>query len=111
MLDVDGFRIDKAIQVTLDTQGEWSDSIRQCAQRFNKNNFYIPGEIVSGNSFGAIYIGRGQQTNQTYDNMTEALTMTNSSVPDLHIRSAKKSALDAAAFQYSLYRSITRFLG
>ncbi|KAH8702491.1 putative alpha-1,3-glucan synthase [Talaromyces proteolyticus] len=111
MLDIDGFRIDKAIQVTLDAQADWSDSIRQCARRFNKTNFYIPGEIVSGNSFGALYVGRGQQINQTNNNMTEVVAITNSSAPDLHIRSAEKVALDSAAFHYSLYRSLTRFLG
>ncbi|KAL1968942.1 hypothetical protein VTN77DRAFT_776 [Rasamsonia byssochlamydoides] len=111
MLDIDGFRIDKAIQVTLDAQGEWSDYIRQCARRFGKNNFYIPGEIVSGNSFGALYIGRGQQTNQTVTNITEAVTMTNATVPGLHLRPPEKAALDAAAFHYTVYRSLTRFLG
>lgn len=111
MLDIDGFRIDKALQVTLDAQGEWSDYIRQCARRFGKNNFYIPGEIVSGNSFGALYIGRGQQTNQTITNITKAMTMTNVSVPNQYLRPPEKVALDAAAFHYSLYRALTRFLG
>uniref|UniRef100_A0A093V713 alpha-1,3-glucan synthase n=1 Tax=Talaromyces marneffei PM1 TaxID=1077442 RepID=A0A093V713_TALMA len=111
MLDVDGFRIDKALQVTLDAQGDWSNSIRQCARRFNKHNFFIPGEIVSGNAFGALYIGRGQQTNQTMDNMTEIITMANSSIPGLHLRSSDKVALDAAAFHYTVYRALTRFLG
>lgn len=111
MLDIDGFRIDKALQVTLDAQGDWSDSIRQCARRFGKNNFFIPGEIVSGNSFGALYVGRGQQTNQTLDNMTEIVTLTNSSVPGLHLRSSDKVALDAAVFHYTVYRALTRFLG
>lgn len=111
MLDIDGFRIDKALQVTLDAQGEWSNSIRQCAKRFNKNNFFIPGEVVSGNSFGALYIGRGQQTNQTFDNITEAIRMTNASIPGLHLRSAENAALDAAVFHYTVYRALTRFLG
>lgn len=111
MLDIDGFRIDKALQVTLDAQGEWSDFIRQCARRFGKENFFIPGEIVSGNSFGALYIGRGRQTNQTVNNMTEAITMTNVSAPDMHLRPPEKVALDAAAFHYTLYRALTRFLG
>lgn len=61
MLDIDGFRIDKALQVTLDAQGEWSNSIRQCAKRFNKNNFFIPGEVVSGNSFGALILVEGNK--------------------------------------------------
>jgi alpha-1,3-glucan synthase len=111
MLDIDGFRIDKALQVTLDAQGDWSDATRQCARRFNKENFFIPGEIVSGNAFGALYIGRGQQTNQTIDNMTEIVTMTNISSPDLHIRSVDKVALDAAVFHYTVYRALARFLG
>ncbi|KAJ9408695.1 putative alpha-1,3-glucan synthase [Paecilomyces variotii] len=111
MLDIDGFRIDKAIQVTLDAQAEWSDSIRRCARRFGKENFYIPGEIVSGNSFGSLYIGRGRQTNQTITNMTEAVTLTNDSDHRMHIRPPQKAALDASAFHYSVYRSLTRFLG
>lgn len=111
MLDIDGYRIDKGIQVTLDALGEWSEYIRQCARQYGKENFYIPGEIVSGNSFGALYIGRGHQTNQTVPNMTEAVTMTNKSIPDLFLRPAEQSALDGAAFHYTFYRALCRFLG
>ena len=111
MLDIDGFRIDKAIQVTIDAQSEWSDRIRQCARRFGKDNFYIPGEIVSGNSFGALYIGRGRQPDQKIENMTEAVMMTNRSSDAGHIRPLNKAALDAAAFHYSVYRALARFLG
>ena len=109
MLDIDGFRIDKAIQVTLDSQADWSSSIRECARGFGKENFFIPGEIVSGNSFGSLYIGRGRQTNQSVENMTEAIT--NSVPDDMYIRPWGKSALDAAAFHYSVYRDLGRFLG
>ena len=109
MLDIDGFRIDKAIQVTLDSQANWSDSIRKCARDlFGKENFFIPGEIVAGNSFGSTYIGRGRQTNQTVENITEAIT--NAAPDDMHIRPSGKSALDAAAFHYSVYRILGRFL-
>jgi alpha-1,3-glucan synthase len=111
MLDIDGFRIDKGVQVTLDSLGEWSEYIRDCARQLGKENFYIPGEIVSGNSFGSLYIGRGHQTNQTVPNMTEAVTMTNQSTPDLFLRPAGQSALDGAAFHYSFYRALCRFLG
>jgi alpha-1,3-glucan synthase len=111
MLDIDGFRIDKALQVTLDAQGDWSDYIRRCARRFGKDNFYIPGEIVSGNSFGALYIGRGQQVNQTIANITEAMSMSNATVPGIHLRPSEKVALDAAAFHYTVYRALARFLG
>jgi alpha-1,3-glucan synthase len=114
MLDIDGFRIDKALQVTLDSQGEWSESIRNCARQVGKNNFYIPGEIVSGNAFGSLYIGRGHQTNQTISNLTEAFMMTNKtdqSNQDLFLRPTERSALDGAAFHYTLYRGLSRFLG
>lgn len=56
MLDIDGFRMDKGLQITADAQGEWSFFIRQCAASVGKHNFFIPGEIVGGNPFGAIYI-------------------------------------------------------
>jgi alpha-1,3-glucan synthase len=111
MLDIDGFRIDKALQVTLDAQGEWSDAMRQCAHRFGKNNFYIPGEMVSGNSFAALYVSRGRQIGQAVDNMTEAVMMTNETSDLGHIRPLEKAAIDAAAFHYSVYRALTRFLG
>ena len=111
MLDIDGFRIDKGLQVTLDAQGEWSDAIRQCARGFGKQNFFIPGEIVSGNSFGSLYIGRGRQTNQSISNLTEAVTMTNNTPPEMHLRPAEKVALDAAFFHYTIYRDLSRFLG
>lgn len=111
MLDIDGFRIDKALDITLDAQGGWSKAIRDCARRLGKNNFYIPGEIVSGNSLGAIYIGRGRQTNQTISNATEAMTLAEASRQDLHLRPLENSALDGAAFHYSFYRALTRFLG
>ena len=56
MLDIDGFRMDKGQQITVDAQGEWAHSIRECASVLGKNNFFIPGEIVSGNDFGSIYV-------------------------------------------------------
>jgi alpha-1,3-glucan synthase len=48
MLDIDGFRMDKGQQITVDAQGEFADYVRRCAGSFGKNNFFIPGEIVSG---------------------------------------------------------------
>ncbi|PYH63384.1 alpha-1,3-glucan synthase [Aspergillus vadensis CBS 113365] len=114
MLDIDGFRVDKALQVTLDQLGEWSESVRDCAQQVGKDNFYIPGEIVSGNAFGSLYIGRGRQTNQTISNITEAFMMTNKTdkaTEDLFLRPTSQSALDGAAFHYTLYRGLSRFLG
>ncbi|KAJ6007917.1 hypothetical protein N7540_011893 [Penicillium herquei] len=114
MLDIDGFRVDKALQATLDSLGEWSEYMRDCAKEVGKDNFYIPGEIVAGNAFGSLYIGRGHQTNQTISNLTEAFMMTNKtdkSDEDLFLRPAERSALDGAAFHYTLYRALSRFLG
>ena len=61
MLDIDGFRMDKGEEITVDAQGEFADHIRQCAVALGKHNFFIPGEIVSGNAFGAVYLGRGKE--------------------------------------------------
>lgn len=71
MLDIDSFRMDKGQQITVDAQGEFSDHIRKCAARFGKKNFFITGEIVSGNAFGAVYLGRGKEPS-----MVSAVTKT-----------------------------------
>lgn len=117
MLDIDGFRFDKATQVTVDALADFGDTIRQCARRFNKNNFFMPGEITGGNTFGSIYLGRGRQPNQIpggedSGNITLGVMMTNATKNDPYfLRDQGKNALDAAAFHYSVYRTLTRFLG
>ena len=127
-LDIDGFRIDKALQVTVDSQGtpllllypfwlltgyeaSWSAYIRTCAAQYSKNNFFIPGEIVSGNAFGAIYIGRGMEPQMQVDNLTGAVAVSDNTTNRDYIRDIEHSALDAAAFHYTVYRALTRFLG
>lgn len=40
MLDIDGFRMDKGQQITVDAQGEFADYIRGCAHAYNKTNFF-----------------------------------------------------------------------
>lgn len=112
MLDIDGFRMDKGQQITVDAQGEFADHIRQCAKSFGKNNFFIPGEIVSGNAFGADYLGRGKTPDMMVDDTTKAVLMTtNNSQSSGFIRDVGKNAFDSACFHYSTYRSLTRFLG
>ena len=112
MLDIDGFRMDKGQQITVDAQGEFADYIRQCARRFGKQNFFIPGEIVSGNAFGAIYLGRGKEPGQAVNDTTKAVQqMTNTTDDSLFLRGKGKNAFDAACFHYSTYRALTRFLG
>jgi hypothetical protein len=111
MLDIDGFRFDKATQITVDAQAEFGNYIRQCARKYGKTNFFMPGEITGGNNFASIYLGRGRQPDQTPHNITQAVTLTNNSDDKYFLREVGKQALDAAAFHYSIYRSLTRFLG
>ncbi|KAF2163334.1 glycosyltransferase family 5 protein [Zasmidium cellare ATCC 36951] len=106
-LDIDGFRIDKAMQVTVDPQGNWSAYQRECAQQVGKNNFFIPGEIVNGNADGSIYLGRGKEPRMQIYNVTEAMSTNDSE----YIRADGYQALDAGAFHYSTYRALMRFLG
>ena len=112
MLDIDGFRMDKGQQITVDAQAEFADYIRQCARRFGKKNFFIPGEIVSGNTFGAIYLGRGKEPNMRVNDTDKAVQMTTDNSDDSgFVRDKGKNAFDAACFHYSTYRSFERFLG
>ena len=111
ILDIDGFRIDKATQITPDMLGYWSDSVRQCARKFGKENFFIPGEITGGDTFGAIYLGRGRQPNMRPSDVQGAFSLTSDSDDEYFIREKRKNALDAGAFHYSVYRSMIRFMG
>ncbi|EFQ35820.1 alpha amylase [Colletotrichum graminicola M1.001] len=113
-LDVDGFRIDKAVQVTVDAQAEWSTAMRQCAKDLGKDNFMIVGEITSGNTLGSIYLGRGRTPGMASSlQLAQAVSLdaTSGSASGSFIREPGKSALDAGAFHYSVYRFMTRFLG
>lgn len=110
-LDIDGFRFDKATQVTVDAQGNFGQYIRECARKLGKDNFFMPGEITGGNTFGSIYLGRGRQPDMVPDTIDEAIKLTNDSDDKYFLRDPGKNALDAAAFHYSIYRALTRFLG
>ena len=113
MLDIDAFRLDKATQSTVDAQGAFSSFVRGCAERFGKKNFMVVGEITGGNTFGSIYVGRGRLSDPTTwpANLSDAIQMNNESDRKYFIRDEGQQALDAAAFHYSIYRSLTRFLG
>lgn len=110
MLDIDGFRFDKAAQVTVDAQGEFSAAMRKCAAGVGKDNFFLPGEITSGNNFASIYLGRGKQSDQKFPDLSTALNATGSD-DEAYIRAEGQNALDSAAFHYSIFRLLTRFLG
>ena len=110
-LDIDGFRFDKATQVTVDASGNFSHAMRECALRYNKTNFFLPGEITGGNTFGAIYLGRGREPQQYPASDEIAVKFNNNTSDEYFIRDPGYNALDAAAFHYSVYRTLTRFLG
>ncbi|KIV91342.1 hypothetical protein, variant [Exophiala mesophila] len=110
-LDIDGYRYDKATQSTVDAMGSMNDAMRQCARRFGKSNFFLPGEITGGNVFGSLYIGRGRQPDMLPENLTAAITMTNTSDSKYFLRQPQYGGLDAGAFHYTVYRTLTRFLG
>ncbi len=111
MLDIDGFRLDKATQITVDALGDFSSAMRRCASTVGKKNFIITGEIAGGNNFGSVYLGRGRQPDMKVDTLPQAFQMSNSSNDSLFIRDVGRNALDGAAFHFSIYRSLTRFLG
>jgi alpha-1,3-glucan synthase len=109
-MDIDGIRIDKATQVTLDALADWTTSTHACAKNVGKHNFFIPGEVTGGDRFGSLYIGRGRTLTQRPPGFIAASEVT----PDqtqFFLRDEGHIALDAVAFHYSIYRSLTRFLG
>lgn len=110
MLDIDGFRIDKGLTITVDAQADWSNYIRECASALGKNNFFIPGEIVSANPEASIYIGRGKEPQMALTTDL-ALTAGAGTNEEMWIRNQTRYALDAAAFHYTIYRYMCRFLG
>ena len=46
-LDIDGYRIDKGLTITVDAMAHWSQSIRACAKQHGKQNFYICGKHLA----------------------------------------------------------------
>ncbi|KAL4864230.1 hypothetical protein BDV12DRAFT_205867 [Aspergillus spectabilis] len=111
-LDIDGFRFDKSVQATLEPLSEMLAVYRECAKQYGKHNFFLPGEITSGDTFGSLYLGRGRQPDQRPGSAGAGVKLTNDSDSDSHfLRDDGLQALDASAFHYTIYRSMTRFLG
>ncbi|KAL8997767.1 MAG: hypothetical protein Q9169_003016 [Polycauliona sp. 2 TL-2023] len=111
MFDIDGFRMDKALQTTPDALAEFSAWQRQCARDHGKDNFLMVGEIVGDPKLASVYVGRGREPNMMEPNVTKALMATNMTNSSSYIREFGKGALDGAAFHYDIYGSMTRFLG
>lgn len=111
MLDIDGFRMDKAAQTPVDVHAKWSDYQRACAKRYGKENFLIVGEIVSKIPYASLLVGRGKQPDQAFDNMTQAVASVNVKEDSNYLRPFGSTALDGDAFHYPFYGAMTRFLG
>ncbi|KAF9052983.1 modular protein with glycoside hydrolase family 13 and glycosyltransferase family 5 domains [Panaeolus papilionaceus] len=109
-LDIDAIRIDKATQVTVDGMAEWTTNTKACAHAVNKTNFFIPGEVTGGDTFGALYIGRGRTEKQRPPGFLSAINVTRDQ-NEFFLRDSPRAGLDAVAFHYSVYRAIARFLG
>lgn len=110
MLDIDGFRMDKAAQTPIEIHAKWSDHQRACAKRFNKENFLIVGEIVSKVPYASVMIGRGKQPDMRWPSL-EAAVRANISNSSSFIRPEGSAVLDGDAFAYPFYGAMTRFLG
>ncbi|ORY13406.1 putative alpha-1,3-glucan synthase [Clohesyomyces aquaticus] len=111
MLDIDGFRMDKAAQTPIDIHAKWSDNQRACARRHGKDNFLIVGEVVSKIPYASLLIGRGKQPDQAFDNMSQAVSGRDLSNDNNYLRPFGSTALDGDAFHYPFYGAMTRFLG
>jgi alpha-1,3-glucan synthase len=111
MLDIDGFRVDKAAQTPIDVLSQWSTYQRNCAKRFRKDNFLVVGEIVGKDAYEALLVGRGKQPDMAWENASDALSAKNVQNSTDYIQDFGKGALDGAAFHYPTYGAMTRFLG
>ncbi|KAG8911787.1 Cell wall alpha-1,3-glucan synthase ags1, partial [Tulasnella sp. 417] len=109
-LDFDGIRIDKATQVTIEALSKWTTHTHECAAAVGKTNFFIPGEVTGGNAFGSLYYGRGRMPTQLPAGFVEASKITPKD-SQYFLRDVSQISLDAVAFHYSIYRSLSRFLG
>ncbi|KAI7955973.1 hypothetical protein MJO29_007372 [Puccinia striiformis f. sp. tritici] len=110
-LDMDALRVDKATQQSLEFMGKWGGALRTCAKNLGKNNFFITGEISDANTFGSLYIGRGRQPTHYANLDFDSAALVGANQTENFMRPAGENALDSAAFHYSIYRSLTRFLG
>ncbi|KAH7926306.1 glycoside hydrolase family 13/glycosyltransferase family 5 protein [Leucogyrophana mollusca] len=109
-LDIDAIRVDKSTQLSLQGMASWATATRACATNLGKKNFYITGEVTGGDTFGSLYIGRGRTPTQKPPGFLQAANLTESE-NQFFLRSQPNNALDGVAFHYSIYRSLTRFLG
>ncbi|OCB86737.1 modular protein [Sanghuangporus baumii] len=110
-LDIDAIRIDKSTQVTVDALAEWSTAARTCAAGLGKDNFFVTGEVTGGNTFGALYYGRGRTPNNLPSSDLAVIYNITPTDDQYFLRDYGDNGLDGVAFHYSIYRGLERFLG
>ena len=89
-----------------------SQYVNSCSHHGLVANHPNQGEIVSGNAFGSVYLGRGKEPTMVVNDTNKAVQLTTQTADDsLFIRDAGQNAFDAACFHYSTYRSFLRNLG
>ncbi|KAL8704522.1 MAG: hypothetical protein Q9201_002331 [Fulgogasparrea decipioides] len=94
----------------------WEHDITETQLRFGatvgKHNFFIPGEIVGGNQFGSVYMGRGKEPSMAEPDAFNSISVTrNTSNPAKYLRDKGRTGFDSAAFHYTIYRNLKRLLG
>ncbi|PCH38049.1 glycosyltransferase family 5 protein [Wolfiporia cocos MD-104 SS10] len=109
-LDFDAIRIDKSTQMTVSGLVSWTEAVRECAVDLGKKNFLIVGEVTGGDYFGALYYGRGRTPTERPSGFLQAANLTEND-NQYFLRDYGEFGMDGAAFHYSIYRSLTRFLG
>ncbi|KZT09456.1 glycosyltransferase family 5 protein [Laetiporus sulphureus 93-53] len=109
-LDFDAIRIDKSTQMTVSGLASWTSTTRECARKLGKDNFMIYGEVTGGDYFGALYYGRGRTPTERPANIDIAANLTEDD-NQYFVREQGEEGIDGAAFMYSIYRDLTRFLG
>lgn len=82
-----------------------------CAMGNGADSTLCAGEVVAGNTFGSVYVGRGRTPDNYVDNVTEAVMLNDTSDQKYFIRDIGLNAFDGAAFHYTVYRFLARFLG
>ncbi|KAF8758339.1 glycoside hydrolase family 13 [Rhizoctonia solani] len=100
----------QATQVTVDALADWSAHTRQCAKEIGKTNFFIVGEVTGGDTFGALYLGRGRTPTQRPTTFELGANLTNAQ-NQYFLREQTRHSLDSVAFHYSVYRALSRILG
>ncbi|KAG2368619.1 glycoside hydrolase family 13/glycosyltransferase family 5 protein [Suillus spraguei] len=109
-LDIDAIRVDKSTQLSVGGMTAWASATRACATNLGKKNFYITGEVTGGDTFGSLYMGRGRTPDMLPPGFLPAANLTESD-NQYFLRPQSSNGLDGYAFHYSIYRSLTRFLG